>query len=244
MALTFLDLDYDESGHALRLDCQTLAELTGRTVDQLSGLFGGGIIGTLKIHPDEDASLKNNLADEANSGEAVGPTWDSERKWVIPARHDSSDPNLTKILEARDTLKSNGEDTDDDGEYGFRVLELYARLLGYRWEIDQLQNYRDFADVYTITPKDREKNSTVWEFKEIFEGNVFVVDVELTSPINGEVFSESVAGNIGEEYAIEAAAELAMSVIDSIREHVRAQKATDRILAISQESTPDSSDNN
>jgi hypothetical protein len=222
MALTILDLDYDESGHALRLDCETLAKLTGETVDRLSGLFGGGIVGELKIRVDEDASLKNYLSDGANVGEAVGPTVYTERenRYDILKRQDSDDPNVAKILDAREKL-ADYHDTDDEGEFGFRVLERYARLFGYRWEIDQLQNYRNFASVYTITPKDREKNGTIWEYKEIFGGNVFTVDVELTSPIDGTVFSDSVSGVIGEEYALEMATELARNVVNQIRQHVR-----------------------
>jgi hypothetical protein len=224
MALTLSDLDYDEKGHAKRLDCETLAQLTGESVDRLSGLFGGGIVGTLKIRVDEDASLKDYLSDGANVGEAVGPTERAKRRWDIPERHDDTDPNVAKILEAYERLLDEKRDPDHEGEFGFQLLERYARLLGYRWEIDELENYRDFASVYTITPIGSEKNGTIWEYKEIFEGNVFIVDVELTSPIDGEMFSESVGGVIGEEYALEMATELARNVVNQIRQHVRESK--------------------
>jgi hypothetical protein len=222
MALTISDLDYDESGHALRLDCKTLAQLTGESVDRLSGLFGGGILGTLKISVDEDASLYNLLSECANQGEAVGPTKRADEEgWTIPHRRDDDDPNVMKILEAYERLLDDKRDPDDEGELGFRVLKEYARLLGYVWETDELQCDRRSASVYTITPIGSEKNGTVWEYKEIFEGNVFDVDIELTSPIGGEVFSDSEGGVIGEEYALEAATQLARKVVNQIRQHVR-----------------------
>lgn len=223
MTITFADFEYGDNGqHTLELNADLLGELTGQDADKLSGLLGGGTIGTVKIGRDEYASLEDDLGDGAGDGEAVGPTREAERKWRIPAVEDSSDPNVEKILAARTRLQDRYEDTDDYGQYGYKVLQRYARLLGCRYELDQLQSSNDFASVYTITPADREKNSTVEEYKEIFEGNVFYVDVEVHSPIRGgEPFSTSISGCIGEAYTLELAGEVLVGLVDAIRQQVR-----------------------
>ncbi|WP_040829065.1 hypothetical protein [Nocardia jiangxiensis] len=223
MTIKFSDFDYDarDGDYVLVVDNDTLAKLTDRDVNQASGLFGGGEIGTVRISRDGEASLENNLSDVAGEGGAVGPTDQAGYRWRIPVREDDSDPKVTKILEARKRLQGDYEDTDSEGDYGFRILARYAALLGRRYEIDQLQCYNDFASVWTITPAYREKNATIQEYKEIFEGNVFNIDVELKSPIAGKEFSESVGGCIGKTQAVEVARELATDAVSGIQKQVQ-----------------------
>lgn len=220
MTLTSFDFDFDDSG-TLELDCETLAELTERTHGEISGLFGGGVIGKVTINRDGSMGL-DDLLGGACAGEAVGPTRYTERSnWHIPASIDSRDPNVQKILDARERLFDR-HDPDDYGTYGFRVLQRFAKMLGYKWDLAQLENFhRDCVGVYTITPKGQEKNSSIEDYRTIFQGDVFDVEVELISPIGGEVFRESMGMCVGEDWALEMAGELANDALWTIRQQVR-----------------------
>lgn len=205
----------DDGGMVLDLTPESISELTGLSLNALSGLLGAGVVGKVSVLQDEDLQWDMHVSDAYEY--AIIPTGHTSRHYTVSERIDYSVPEIVKIAGAVEDMVYKY------GDYGVKIAQRYAQLFGY--EVGEFatggRSQGDWADFYTVAKVGSESlGYAIDEIRSYWAGEVYGYKLSIESPL-GRVYEDACWGYVGEEDIMTAIAAEVKAWVLHIQDDVR-----------------------